>query len=602
MPALLPSLDAHLKLRGEYLRGLVAKLETGAFGTVSRKVLWKLLEDAEKVEAARAIWEVRNRRLRENPDSSDDGLLERCIHETLVPAYKIYDNDPVRTWFQNYVDQIGKLLIATKALLKTQKAKGKLAQLTFADLDAEANDIVSAGLTAAWNFRVKFASQYRLDGKGGINSNGCLQHSKDYDAPWTSEKDLIQALDDQFQVSNATYRTLGNMTEDPVRLGLSARIEQQLVELAEICCRGFEERAHWASSQNTPQGDADARDVRLRYEHARGNWIKPLVSIDRLDDAYRVAEKWHDYRTLVEICAEQLLIAEAGLVDNKEKDPVKVARLKTAKTEINERLAGYFTRFGRKFAETYYDFLVETGRLQHLLVGFEQWHKEFLTGFLHANKDYAKLAWIHDVIALNDYDRAGKELLKIAKYQEPNLRRQHIELSIGKLAALAGAATRDEAATFNTGAYDNQIRLINIQREVYLASLLITSAGSSRALDDDAAVGLLMNEYSGHLNHKSALYALLKRYFTKLVSQSTLAPEEMVDVLTLARRADIPEAGIFDGEKGGSEFYQALYLIGIAGLRESARMRAVKTIWRRCFLMDEYALPPPPTRTPYHHE
>ena len=111
-------------------------------------------------------------------------------------------------------------------------------------MDAEANDIVLAALMKAWGFRVRSIRLYRLD-KPGVNSNGLINETTGLLTPWTSETDILQALSVHHEVSVATIKihwgpslasgSEGKEVIEPVAV--------QLVWLAEVCCRGFEERS-----------------------------------------------------------------------------------------------------------------------------------------------------------------------------------------------------------------------------------------------------------------------------------------------------------------------------------------------------------------------
>jgi nuclear pore complex protein Nup133 len=583
LPSMLPSLGSHLELRSQHLRALIQHLRTGAFGHVSKQVLWRLLQDAEKCEAARAVWDMRNEHLREDPENGD-GVLGAVIGQ-YVPTEDtdVTGNDPVRTWFQREVVQIGQLLRHVKKSLALMPDKGKKNQLSLAVSDSEANDIIIGALERAWQFRVDNAKLYELSGEHGIDKNGLLEKSDGYLAPWTSDALLLEALSIQRDLSEAAIKALWGPTEDPKRQDVVSKLGLQLVHLAEICCRSFEERADWCEQQSAVGDDIlqEGRNVRERYLRSRGGWIKPLVNYGLIEHAYGIAEDYQDYRTLVEICSGELLKTEVSLVESipAQQNSETVNELKEKKAEVGKRLEGYFERFGEPFAIEMYEYLVENGKLQTLLSGFESWRERYLSPFLRGNPKYAKLSWIHDV-SLGDYGTAANTLFSIATKSESMLLNQRIELSIGKLAKLAAlenASASDIDVVEEIEAYDIRLEIVKIQQRLYSAVKHITHS----AIDVDAAVHLATEEYARKLKKLPALRDLFRTSFKQLVSGGVMVTEDLVELLTLMEPT---EGELLDGES----FYWALRVIGLAGLPRAEIENAEKTIWRRCFLRDEY--------------
>jgi nuclear pore complex protein Nup133 len=226
-----------------------------------------------------------------------------------------------------------------------------------------------------------------------------------------------------------------------------------------------------------------------------------------------------------------------------------------------------------------YEYLVENGKLQTLLSGFESWRERYLSPFLRGNPKYAKLSWIHDV-SLGDYGTAANTLFSIATKSESMLLNQRIELSIGKLAKLAAlenASASDIDVVEEIEAYDIRLEIVKIQQRLYSAVKHITHS----AIDVDAAVHLATEEYARKLKKLPALRDLFRTSFKQLVSGGVMVTEDLVELLTLMEPT---EGELLDGES----FYWALRVIGLAGLPRAEIENAEKTIWRRCFLRDEY--------------
>lgn len=592
LPALLPSLEGHLSLRATHLRALAEHLRS-TFPPLSRETMWRLLSDAEKCEAARAVWAARDARLRHNPDAGE-GVLEEVIADLLTSDEDIGGHDPTRTWFQRFAGSIEELLpLAKKALVEKNK-KGRYDPIAFAKHDAEANDIVLGSLMAAWRFRVHSARLYGME--GGVDANSLIKQASGLAPPWTSGTDILQALDVQIDVSRALLKSLWGpkLVADDERREIAERVAGQLVGLAEVCCRGFEERSTWCEQQTAVGGEGILQEgitVHERYIASRGGWIKPLVDIGRSEKAYSIAEKWQDYRTLVELCSEELMrnditMAELnkGASSGEEK---ATTELQKSKQQTLQRLERYFENFGERFATEMYEYLVEKGQLQTLMNGFEAWREKYLTNFLRSDKKYAKLEWIHDV-GLGEFALAAATLNAIATDQEEDLWNKKVELSIGKLTKLAAAAQTGQvdATTREEVQYiDADLELVSVQEKIYASVRHL----KDQTIDTEAAVQVGLDTYARSLIGKKrpGCRELWKRAFGRAVEGRVMGVEEIGDLLTLADEGEAGETGLVGLGTAGEEFYWALKVLSLGGLSRGRREFAERTVWRRCFLRDE---------------
>ena len=558
-------------------------LKTGAYGRVSKGVRWRLLQDAEKCEAASALWNVRNERLREDPTEAD-GVLEAVIAAEFPPddTDVAASNDPTRAWFQRGVQDIGRLLHGVKKGYAGLPNQGKKNRLAFAIADSEANDLVLGALKKAWEFRAQSAALYGLSGESGVSKNGLLQISKGFMAPWTSELLLLEALAQQYLVSEATLRGFLGPSDDPKRNEVFQTLVLQLVRLAETSCKAFEERANWGAQQSGDMEEdflQEPADVRERYLATRGDWIKPLVAYGELDSAYRIAEDYGDFKTLVEICYSELKKNEVAIkgATTKQEDPEPFMEEIQA---ISDRLEGYFQRFGGGFATLLYEYLVENHMLYTLLGDFDSWRERYLTPFLRKDPKYAKVSWIHDV-GLGDYETAGNTLFSVAAQKEGLLRNQQIQFSIAKLAKLAALEYRgasEAEVEEELDQYDSKLELVKIQQKLHAIVKDITHS----AIDVDAAVQLGTDEYGRKIRKSPATKEVFRHAFRELVSGKVLKAEDLIELLTLMEPTD---GALMDGES----FYMAIKALGLAALPKSQRRFIEATTWRRCYLRDEYA-------------
>lgn len=547
--------------------------------------MWRLLSDAEKCEAARAVWAVRDARLRRDPDAGE-GVLENIIAEMLSDDEDIGGHDPTRMWFQRFAGRIEELLPLAKRALVDKSKKGRYDPLVFAEMDAEANDIVLGSLMAAWRFRVYAARLYDME--DSVDPNGILVQACGLAPPWTSGTDILQGLDVQFDVSRALLKSFWGpkLGTDEERREIAERVAGQLVGLAELCCRGFEERASWCEQQTSTGCEGILQEgitVKERYIASRGGWITPLVEIGRTEKAYSIAEKWQDYRTLVELCSEELLRNDPSLAElTKGSDTdEKAAELHAAKQQTLQRLDRYFEIFGESFATEMYEYLVERGQLHTLMNGFENWRERYLTDFLRSNKKYAKLEWIHDV-SLGEFALAANTLNTIAIDQEENLWSKKVELSIGKLAKLAAVAN----GILGEPLMRDDMRLIDADLE--LVTIQEGINGMVRHLKDhtndiEVAIQVGLDTYAPSLPGRKRVGCqdIWKKAFGRAVDGKVNGVEEIADLLTLV---DDSETGLVGR---GEEFYWALKVLSLGGLRRDRREFMEKTVWRRSYLRDE---------------
>lgn len=592
LPVLLPSLENHLLLRATHLRALAEHLRA-TFPPLSRETMWRLLCDAEKCEAARAVWAVRDARLRQNPDAGE-GVLEAVLADMMeTDADDTTGHDPTRTWFQRFVGSIDQLLTYAKNIIIDDSKKGRMDQLCFGKRDSEANDIVLGALISAWKFRVHSAKLYGMEGL--VDVNGILKQIKGLTPPWTSDPNILQALSVQYEVSSGILKTLWgerqNVNEEfPETV---ERLAGQLVGLAEVCCRGFEERMAWCEQQTQAGAEnyiKEGNTIKERYFDARGRWIKPLVDFGRPEKAYKLAEKWQDYRTLVELCSEELLENDAAMAELG-KVPASTAENKAAlldlqrsKQQALNRLEKYFEEFGSSFAREMYGYLVEKEQLQTLMDGFETWHETYLTEFLRGDRKYAKLEWIHDV-SMGEFGRAADTLKLVAMDQEEDLWNKKVELSIGKLAKLAAISQGgvDSSNPADDIRYiDGDLELVAIQEKIYESV-----KHHKDQIDTERAVQDGLETYAPNLAKKRpGCRELWKRAFGRAVEGKVIGVEEIGDLLTLVD--DCGDSGLVGPGSAGEEFYWALKVLSIVGgLSHERRKLAERTIWRRCYLRDE---------------
>lgn len=566
---MLTSMENHLCLRSERLRGLAEHLRS-TYGSISSTTRWRLLQDAEKLEAARGIWiNYDNRNLQEH---SEGEILSNIIMQYMLEASDAHESDCVRVWFHKYVPEVARLMRFAQLALMDKSARGRIERLALAVAGSEANEIVLSGLQAAFDFRVNSAGLYGFDGL--IDEKGILIDAQAFPEPWTSPPDLLHAIDEQHQHSIRLIKGLWGPNMDKGRDTIE-KIATQIEELAELLCRVFLERIGWYERQSQIDDELNsmAQDVRERYEKQRGEWVRPLVSLGRTDAAYAIAERYQDFWSLVELASVELIQADTTVHEGLDED--QRLTLSQQRVDIVKRLDGYFERFRAPFAIEFYKYLIDNGKFQELLEEF-QGYRSYLTKFLHSSDELSKLAWIHDA-SLGQYDRAGDTLVHIAVNQEDNIWSKKVELSIGKLCKVAGLRSKEsEALEYYSTWQDEAFTIIQIQEQVseYLQPY-VRGVG-----DCDEKVITAMKEKGKSVSKQLAMKDIAKEALNRIFNMKVMEPEPLIDLLTLMDRDD-----------NFPRFYLALVALKKSGLDGERFFLAEQSIWRRCYIQDELGEP-----------
>jgi len=559
-------MERHLQLRGQRLYGLAEHLRL-TYGPLSEPTRWQLLQDAEKLEAARGIWiNYDERNIREEGAGE---ILPNTVVQCILDPSDTDVSDAVRVWFQKFVPDTGHLMQCAKIALMERTTRGRRERTALAIADAEANDIVISGLQAAFDFRIHSAGLYGFDGL--IDEKGILINAQGFPDPWASRPDLLHAIDAQHEHSIYLIQGLwgSDMDRDNDIVG---KIALQIEELAEVLCRLFTERIRWYEQQSGLDEELKARanDVRERYEKQRGGWVKPLVGLGRADAAYAIAERYQDFRTLVELASAELIQVETTPIDNISEDRRLLVSQK--RTDVVRRLEGYLERFKAPFAIEFYEYQIENGKLQGLLEEFQAF-QGYLTKFLHSSDRYAKLAWIHDA-SLGEYDRAGETLVHVALNQEDGLWNKKVELSMAKLCKLAALPDNQalEALPYMQNWQGETLTLIEIQELVYdyLQSFV------RGAIDKEAEVGIALKEKGKSVEKRLETKKIFKQALEQLFNLKVLQPELLIDLLTL-----------MEADENFPQFYHALVALGKSRLPTERYNLVEQSIWRRCYIQNE---------------
>ncbi|QSL66023.1 hypothetical protein MERGE_003160 [Pneumocystis wakefieldiae] len=521
------------------------------FDSISSETRWKLCWDAEKCESAQNLWSKINTRLTKVEDNIITDIIKGL-------ATKETGKNVIRWWFQKGLQNIA--CIVSKAykccvdVISLVEKDGLRVLKTI----AEANEIILAILVSAQKFRKKRAEFLKLNEPLYSNDNSLL--------PWTSSSDILSVLSNHYNLTNAimlefkrdnlpledkVQNTLNSV--ESMKISLKETLVTQLIDLAELICCSFEERILWTKSIQMNSLDNEKKNIEEKYLSSRGNWIKFLAEIDKLDKSFEIAEKYRDFRTLVELCYE---IGDKNMDYN-------------WNDQVTRRINWYLYTFKEEFADVLYRYFMEKGHLFNLLEDFSDYH-HYLSRFFKSG-NYGRISWMHE-IGTDRFKDAGNTLYNISQNDENFVFNKRVELSISKLCFL------EYLKSHNTEKI-NGLPLINI--EYHLEALQIQSSlldeirsFIENAIDINAAVDLVVEKIGQSLKKRPATKIVFKRALKNLILEKILDPEDLIDLLTLKDKKTTSY------EISANEYYLALKVLNSSQLPLIRHQSVEKTIWR----------------------
>lgn len=596
IPSLPASIDENLRRRAEALQNLASRLNEMNI-TLDRLTRWKLLWDAEKIAGATLIWNRYDETLRERPVGQKHALLAEIveyIHEKqkVEPIAESGELDRSRHWF---INDIWRLEIAIPWALQAVKInyrEGRKDHATIMRLVSEADDFVSGALEGAFSFREANLGIYGLQNEE--LENGILKTGYEgLPEFWTSTQlvaDTTQKLTNlAFELVKEYWQKTGG--EGFPDSEVVNKVRKENVQLVDLCSKSTVERLRWLLAQEDRQARSEGELLMAAHIRVQEQQIHRLSEIELIRPAIKLAEKHRVFSELVALAAEELFQADEALkiMTNSGEDETKIAELSEHVDDLRERFEDYYKLFGANFANALYKHYVDRGELFALLQDNDE-HQQYLTNFLRSKPEFAKVAWIHEVTREKDFDRAAKSLLDLGLRRERDLWSKKVELSIGKLARLAGKSYSEAGGLLipdrehtELGETKKQLALIQIQDKIFAHIYPAISA----AIDEKAELQLAMEVYGNNtLAGKEAFSRMLEENMAHLVSHQALDALGLIDLLTLMGGNTKPEEpGLIDGE----EFYLALQALRSGPSDNDERSLIERVIWRRCMLRDDWS-------------
>lgn len=582
------STEAHLAFRAQALENLALHLKH-AYPSLSRQTRWQLLANAEKLTAAQQVWLAYDHSQKTSPSTFRFlpeliNLLHERHKTELKPASG--EHDQVRQWFTKDVSNIGIILaFAGKAITELYGNDIKNAVMLL-QIVSDADDLILAGLGTAFKIREEKAWLYNLEDeriKGGVLQTG---HG-DLPEFWTSSYNMMQRISalvnsvrdtaaDVFEIDNNPTGTVSFLVN---------KIAEENDRLVELSCKIYDERLRWYAAQENETCHTEGENLGAEFRRERYIMITKLSKIGMVKKGMRLAEEHRDMHALVSLVQEESDFLQSSIADGT-LDSEALDAAHEQMTALAARVHGYFEEFGAAWTDAFFSNHIRNGNYTKVLHYGSDWSSE-VTRFLQANPKREKLSWIHEVQTGKDYAGACKSLIDVAEAHETNLWSKNVELSLAKL-ALAAAQVDDR----NTAGQDSQhgsleraSNLVRVQKKLYAH----VKPSLYNAMDETAELQLAIEAFGKTIvKGRTACQPLLERGMENLVNHAAMAPEQLIDVLTLMdpQRSELSQSDILD--ELFCLAFQALRNSGLEQTNKEAYDTLLKVVWRRCFTRDKW--------------
>ncbi|KAI9785783.1 MAG: hypothetical protein M1839_008800 [Geoglossum umbratile] len=604
IPTIAPSMDNQLHQRADALALLALHLKEN-YPPLSRLTKWKLLWNAEKLAAARAMWKNYDTQLKQRKPGEKRSLQSELYfmlgdHLKTTVNEEVGELDEVRQWFTRDVSRIEH--IAQWLWHATVNVYDREGKKSYADLMpslSEAQEVSLLIFESAFTFRKEKAPIYGL-GNEALTGDGILAEGyEDLPEFWTSTEDGVQVTNRIVELTRnmlskfAKYigqPDAGPPGEEKWDLEICKKIVKKYPRHIELCQLTYLERISWLEA--CKDGEAKekvssiAEETKMQHVILRRKQIMSLEPLGLIREAYHLSEKFKDFASLVGLVITDVTKTTKALQQRGSSDEEK-AGIEKELAAIAQRIDGYYQKFGHHWARALYQNYVQAGELPALMEnGNDVRYQPYLASYLQSDPRLMKLRWINDVLAGKNYDNAGGTLIEIANSDEQDLWSKKVELSLGKLARLA--ATQTAADTYGPEEVEQcmshvqeQLDIISIQEALYRRVAPVLHG----ALDRVAEVQLAMDLFMHVRTEMTTLYGRLEKAVTMLVNRQSMPVHYLIDLLTLIV---FPGAETNMQNDSGQEFYMALKALRLSGVEGRKKDATEKMIWRRAYIREDW--------------
>jgi nuclear pore complex protein Nup133 len=358
-------------------------------------------------------------------------------------------------------------------------------------------------------------------------------------------------------------------------------VRHEYSTLIDVAIRSNTERARWDFAQGSHQNQIEGEQIEVVQGSAQEDQLTLLATDFGLaDEAIELAEKHEILSTLAMVLEYEVEFSRSKLRESGH-DKEEFGRWVDRLDYLRSRVRKCFTKFGTKWATALFEYEISLGSMAELLDELPE-EQEYLTAFLRSRPEYAKVAWINEVTREKNFVQASKTVLDLGLTRETDLWSKKIELSMGKLALLAGRSYSqtngiiipDGGKTELSSVHD-QLALIKIQDQTY--DVVLPSIAN--AIDENAELQLALEAHNNKaLKNQPTFISFLEESMARLVKHEAMDALTLIDLLTL----------MTDEEDFRSvQFYLALEATRY-GLTKDEQLLTQRIIWRRCMLRDNW--------------
>ncbi|KZT70169.1 hypothetical protein DAEQUDRAFT_709105 [Daedalea quercina L-15889] len=521
--------------RKERLQFLIRFInENGVLTKMSQRSRQTLATNDEKLYAARQLWSRHSELMGADHQRP---VLYDAIYAYLEATGEGYHEDFVRAFFRLKIRDLGGLLPHVVEIVR-QASHEHTPSLS--DDIWQANEIVLTILQSALDHRDLNKGVYGLE----------------YPLvdPWTS---LLTTCNIVAELFGTTEKLVESTTADPDAVEAQSKPRSQLPELATLLFTCIQEHLDWLKSplahDIVPEADQREQDVEDKFRQLRPNILETLRRNGFASDAFQLAEKYRDFRSLASLCNKDTVYPP--------QDNPNAARIQS-----------YADKFKQDFTTELYRWYIEHGELRTL---FAQEHDQYLDEFFveHPQPD---ISWIHD-LGQARYGPASDALLNVASHAS-ELEVKHLVLSIGKLSQLA--QLHEENGVVNQSvldAFHDGLDFVSVHET--LRESLKTALASLRGKQPlETQIETITQAKVSKLLDREALQNVFRQLVRQLLQGKALSPEDIAEVLSLKENRSSPE-----------DFATALQILARAqNIPDVRKVSAFRTVWRRIYIQDDW--------------
>ena len=584
IPNLSPSTDENLLVRATALADLNTYVVRSRL-RLARTSRWLMLQNAEKMAAARAVWDLHSKNYihREHPSIS---LLPELI-DYISEEQKVEnrpdqgETDIVRHYLIHDVWRFEIVLEWGHQAVEALVDEGVKNPAKQADLMIQANDLVATAEETAFGFRTVNAPFYGFD--GSTIKNGLLTESNyaGLQEPWTSTPKTVFRIGKLVEVT-WRYSQTDNEDEYAIDDPQLFRLAQDYPRLIQVFCQVNEERIRWLKAYDNPVAKENGKLLEENYQVQRKDFVKKTTNLGLYQDGSALAEKYGDMEALIDVLWEESGVCNARMVSPEASDNEREV-CKEKSTQIEEQMRQYFKTFGSLWSNVFFSKEIANGKLSKVLNTDDE-VKDALTQFFRKEEKYYSISWMHELLREDDYTKAAADL-EAAEAQETDLWSKSMELSMQKLVLFAA----EEKQQVKQEKRDDLCKRINAELEILAVQqgmLNFIEPVVAGAIDEVARGDLAVSSFCTQKLSKEQpfLYQAIEKSLGAILAGEILGVEDLVDLLTLIDVSGEKS----DREFGQERFFMALKLLkpgeGRTGTEELYR----DIVWRRCMIQNDW--------------